>query len=119
MPYESDDAKTMMLIINSFYSVPLATLQTVAIPSQTIPDDAFARHVLPFLNTKMVGLYGVVAEDIDELRKHYGVSVSVAAKQSKFYSGEDLEPEQDEKTYLQIAKVDGGDDEEDGYGTLV
>ncbi len=54
-------------MVNSYFSVPLATLQVAAVPNHTVPEDAFAMHVLPFLTTKMCGLYGIVQEDFHEL----------------------------------------------------
>lgn len=60
--------KDVLQAIDLFYSLPLAILQ---IPAPVIPDDCFAQHVLPFLTTRHVGLYGVESAGYDAMMNDY------------------------------------------------
>ena len=81
-----------MTMINSYFSVPLATLQAIAVPNQAVPEECFEKHVLPFLSTKMVGLYGIGLDEFESLRT---ISVKVNAEKG-------IE-EEDEKRFAQEA----------------
>ena len=81
-------AENVFVAVDSYFSMPLSTLQTAAnarspvknnknepsatatdAPAFAIPEDCFEQHVLAFLTTKEVGLSGLVEEDFDELQE--------------------------------------------------
>jgi hypothetical protein len=53
-------------IVDSYFSMPISILNR-NIPDDVIPSDAFERHVMPFLDARHVGLYGLATDDFTQM----------------------------------------------------
>ena len=49
----------------------MSVLQVAAIPNEAIPIDAVERHLLPFLDARHVGLYGLATDNFGEMHQMF------------------------------------------------
>ena len=54
-------------IVDSYFSIPMSVVQVAAVPNQAIPSECFEKHVLPFLDPRNIGLYGIGTKNYEEM----------------------------------------------------